>query len=149
MSHIPSHRVKANNKVDLWDMGPPRPEAPVPPVEPDKSKLKGADLAAAEVEHEDACERYKDDLRGWTAAKKTHRDWHEDKGGPFKVELWAVDARHALTVEPDRYKLDLPKSQKPGKAQLEAEEQARAEAEQRDRARASDPQFGSAGAPQQ
>lgn len=147
MSHIPSNRVKANNKVDLWDLGPQRPAEPKEPAKPD-AKLQGAEKAAAEVEYEDAIEHYKDELRAWSKIRKDARTWHEDKGGPFKVELWAVDARHAMTVDPDRYKLDLPKNQKPGKAQIEAEEQARADAEQRDRARASDPQFGSAGAPQ-
>lgn len=139
---IPLNRVKANNKVDLWDMGPTRPQAPEKPAEPDKAKLKGADLAAAEVEFEDAMERYKDGLRGWTAAKKAHRDWHEEKGGPRKIELWAVDATHAMSVDPERFKLDLPKGQMPGREQIEAEERAAAEQDAMLRMKEVDPQFG-------
>jgi hypothetical protein len=146
MSHIPHNRVKPNQHVDLWDMGPTRPEPPKPPAEPDKAKLKGADLAAAEVEYEDAMDRYKDALRGWTAAKKSHRDWHDEMGGPRKVEHWAADARHALTAEPDRWKLDLPKGMKPGQAQIEAEEREAAERDAMEREVELDPQFGSKGA---
>lgn len=146
MSHIPFNRVKANGKVDLWDTGPKRPMAPEMPKEPDKG-LKGADLAAAQVEYDDACDRYKQQLRDFAGAKRAHADWHENSGGPLKVELWGVDARHALEIEPERFKLDLPKGVKPGRAQIEAEERAAAEAEATQRARASDPQFGQ-GAPQ-
>jgi hypothetical protein len=142
MTYIPTNRIKPNNKVDLWDMGPKRPVAPEDPVEPDASKLKGADLAAAQVEHEDACERYKQQLRDFATAKRAHLDWHDAKGGPVKVELWAIDARHALEIEPDRYRIDLPRGVKPGKAQVDADALAAAEADERQRAKAADPQFG-------
>jgi hypothetical protein len=57
--HDPAQRVKTNGKVDLWDLGPQvEPKAPAAPAEPDE-KLKGAELAAAELEYEDACEIYK------------------------------------------------------------------------------------------
>jgi hypothetical protein len=139
---IPLNRVKASNKVDIWDMGPARPEPPAKPAEPDKTKLKGADLAAAEVEFEDAMERYKDELRGWTAAKKAHKDWHDEKGGPRKIELWAVDAVHAMSVDPERFRLDLPKGQRPGREQIEADERAAAENDAMLRMKEVDPQFG-------
>lgn len=136
---IPLHRVKPNGKVDLWDLGPQvEPKAP-PAPEPPSDKLKGAELAAAQVEHEDALDRYKDQLRAWTAARKAHREWADQKGGPVKVEFWGADARHAMEVEPTRYKLDLPKNMKPGRAQAEAEEMARAEQEEVERARSQDP----------
>lgn len=135
-------RIKKNGKVDLWDCGPTRPLAPDAPVEPDDKKLKGADLAAAQVEHEDDLERYKIALRAYAAAKRAHLEWHAVNGGPIKVELWGIDARHALEVEPDRFQLDLRKGQKPGRAQVEAEQMAEAEADSLNRARASDPQFG-------
>jgi hypothetical protein len=134
-------RLKKNGKVDVWDTGPSRPVAPNEPEAPD-AKLKGAELAAATVEHEDACERYKQELRDFTTAKKAYAEWHGVNGGPLKVELWGIDARHAMDVDPDRFKLDLPRGVKPGKAQVEAEEMAAAEAEGLDRARESDPQFG-------
>lgn len=136
---IPLNRIKNNGKIDLWDLGPQvAPKAPAPPVEPD-AKLKGPELAAAELEYEDQCEIYKGRLRAYTAARKAHLDWIEQKGGPIKVELWGADARHALEVEPDRYKLDLPKGAKPGKAQLEAEEMAQIEADELRQARSKDP----------
>jgi hypothetical protein len=135
-------RIKKNGKVDLWDCGPTRPLAPEAPVEPDDKKLKGADLAAAQVEHEDNLERYKQQLRDYAAAKRAYLEWHDEKGGPIKIELWGIDARHALNNFPERWKLDLPRGQKPGRAQIEAEEMAEAEANDLNRARASDPQFG-------
>lgn len=136
---IPQHRVKLNGKVDLWDLGPQvEPKAPEAP-EPPSDKLKGAELAAAEIEHEDALERYKDELRAYTVARKAHREWGDVKGGPVKVEFWGADARHAIEVEPARYKLDLPKGMKPGKAQAEAEEMAKAEEEEIKQARSRDP----------
>lgn len=134
-------RIKKNGKVDLWDTGPTRPVAPKEPAAPDE-KLKGVELAAAQVEYEDALERYKNELRAFTAAKRAFTEWHDKNGGPVKVELWGVDARFALEREPDRFKLDLARNQKPGRAQIEAEEMAALEAEGLERTRASDPQFG-------
>lgn len=138
---VPLKRVKRNGKVDLWDTGPTRPAAPQPPAEVD-AKLKGADRAAAEVEYEDACDRYKHQLRAFTKAKVDYAEWHETNGGPLKVELWGVDARFALDKEPVRFRLDLPKGVKPGKAQLEIEANAESEAEAFQRQQAADPQFG-------
>lgn len=134
-------RIKRNCKVDIWDTGPVRPKAPPEPPKPD-AKLTGADKAAAEVEYDDACERYKQNLREFAAAKRAYLEWHDAQGGPVKIELWGVDARHAMEIEPDRFKLDLPRGQKPGRAQIEAEQMAEAEADAMNRARASDPQFG-------
>lgn len=145
MSHIPHHRVKANQKVDLWDMGPTRPEDPAEPQKPAEN-LKGAEKAAAMVEYEDAMERYKDQLRAWSAARRDFKSWQEEMGGPRKVELWAPDARHAMEVEPERWKLDLPKGMKAGRAQIEAEEREAAEREALEREIEADPQFGSKGA---
>jgi hypothetical protein len=150
---IPFARIKPNGKVDLWDMGPqvePKaPAAPIPPDEPDRKKLKGAALAhavaehaAASLEYDDDVERYKDALRRWTADRKSYRAWKDEKGGPVKVEFWGVDARHALETEPDRYRLDLPRGEKPGRAQLEADAAYAAELEDLKRAAALDPQYG-------
>lgn len=139
-------RIKANGKVDVWDTGPQRPAPPAEPAKPD-AKLTGADKAAAEVEYEDACERYKQLLRDYAAAKRAYLEWHDSNGGPIKVELWGVDARHAMEIEPDRFKVDLPRGVKPGRAQIEADQMAEAEADAMNRARASDPQFGRAISP--
>lgn len=144
MTQIPLNRVKPNGKVDIWDLGPQlAPKGPDAPIEPKESKdLKGADFAAATVAYDDDCENYKDALRAYTAAKKAHRDWMNDIGGPVKVELWGVDARHALDSEPSRFKLDLPRGMKAGRAQIENEERAVIEADELRRARSLDPQFG-------
>lgn len=148
MSFIPANRVKQNGKVDIWDMGPPRPELPAAPIAPDKARMKSHEFAAAEVEHEDALLTYKEQLRTHAELNRQFREWHGVKGGPVKIELWGVDARHAMEREPKRYALDLPKDKAPGKAQREAEEMAEAEAEALQRARQNDPQFGQpAGAP--
>lgn len=136
---IPLNRVKLNGKIDLWDLGPQiEPKPPAAPDAPD-TKLKGAELAAAELEYEDACEIYKSQLRDYTAARKAHIEWIRQKGGAIKVELWGVDARHAIETEPKRFMLDLPKGTKPGKAQIEAEEMARLEADELRQARSRDP----------
>jgi hypothetical protein len=153
MTMIPFARVKQNGKVDLWDMGPqvePKaPDAPVPPEEPDRTKLKTVALAAAVAEHaaatleyEDDIERYKDALRRWTSDRKAYRAWKDENGGPVKVEMWGVDARHALDREPERYKLDLPRGTRPGSAQVAADAAHAAEIEELKRAAALDPQFG-------
>lgn len=60
------------------------------------------------------------------------------EGGPVKVSLFTVDAKHALAVEPERYRLKLPPKASPGPAQIEAEERAKAEFE----GDAPDPIFG-------
>ncbi len=139
MTMIPLNRVKNNGKIDLWDLGPQvAPKAPEPPEAPNV-KLKGPDLAAAELEYEDACEIYKGHLRAYSVARKAHLEWAEHKGGPIKIELWGVDARHAIETEPDRFMLDLPRGIKPGKAQAEAEEMAKLEADELRVARSKDP----------
>lgn len=142
MSFIPLSKVKKNGKVDLWDMGPPRPDLPPEPIAPDKAKLKGGELAAAEVAYEDDLVAYKDELREHARLMREYRDWHKDKGGPVRIEQWGIDARHSLEREPKRYCIDLPADKKPGKAQREAEEQALAEMDALQRAHAADPQFG-------
>lgn len=142
MSHIPLNRVKPNGKVDLWDMGPPRPVSPEPPKAPDENKLRGDALATAQIDYEDATERFKEKYREYQAARVTYLKWHDQMGGPVKVDLWGVDARHAMVTAPNRYVLNLPKDTKPGRAQLAADEMAIEEAESTQRAHAADPQFG-------
>jgi len=138
---IPLERIKLNGKVDMWDLGPQvAPKPPAAPEAPDKAKFKNAmEFAAAELEYEDAIETYKDQLRAYSAAKKAHHEWIAQKGGPIKVEFWGIDATEAMQIEPDRFKLDLPKGMKPGKAQLEADEMAKETAEEIRQARKKDP----------
>lgn len=135
--------IDRTDHVSLWDIGPVRPEPPVKPVEPVESKeLKGADLALAKIEYEDALDQYRDALRIYGEQKKEHKAWHDRNGGPLKVSLWSTYAVDALTRDPERYFLELPKGQKPGKAQAEADRiAAMSEAELKE-AREKDPQFG-------
>lgn len=141
MTVIPLHRVKQNGKVDLWDRGPQVPPAPKAPKDPDAS-LKGAEFAAAELAYEDDIIRYKAELRRWTEDRVLHREWKDTNGGPVKIELWGVDARHALATEPQRFALDLKPGENPGRAQREADEREKEEIEELKRAAALDPQFG-------
>lgn len=138
---IPEHRVKPNGKVDLWDLGPTRPVPPEAPTPVDE-KLKGHELALAQIDYEDGMTLYKDRLRFYAAAKQAHEKWHRDNGGPVKVEFWGIDATYALEKGPERWRLDLPRGVKPGKAQLDAEEMARAEGAELAALRERDPNFG-------
>jgi hypothetical protein len=135
--------IKPNDHVDLWDIGPSRVEAPIAPTEPVEGKdIKGADLALAKIHYEDALETYKADLRVYGAAKQAHTVWHRSNGGPRKVNLWSTDAVHALSAEPSRYVLELPKGMKPGSAQAEDDRLAEMSEQELQEAREKDPQFG-------
>lgn len=135
--------VKPNDHVDLWDIGPVRVEPPKAPVEPIEGKdLKGADLALAKIHYEDALETYRTDLRTYGEAKKQFKVWHDQNGGPVKVSLWSTNAVDALTYDPERYFLDLPKGLKPGKAQAENDRIAEMSEAELNEAREKDPQFG-------
>ncbi len=141
MTQIPLQRMKPNGKIDVWDLGPKRADAPKEPA-PVSEKLKGTELAMAQVEYEDAIDLYKRELRTHAALKREFERWHAMNGGPVKVEFWGIDARAAMDREPERYKLDLPKGQKPGKAQVQAEEMAAAEGMELAAIRERDPTFG-------
>jgi hypothetical protein len=43
----------------------------------------------------------------------------ETPGGPAIVELWAVDAMHALKIDPKRYALPKPKAERPAEGEAE------------------------------
>lgn len=73
----PKH-IKADGKVTLWDLGPPKDD---------------------------------DGRAAW-----------EKRTGPHQVELWAVDAVHALTIESERFVHALPKGVKAGPAQAVVEQ---------------------------
>lgn len=140
--HIFRKYVKPNDHVDLWDLGPVRPTAPDAPKEVDEKGIKGADLALAKIHYEDAMDAYKIELRAYGDRKKEHAAWHANNGGPVKVDFWSTDAVHALTTEPERYSLELPKGVKPGKAQDEADRLAAMSEQELNEAREKDPQFG-------
>lgn len=135
--------IDTSDHVWLWDIGPVRVEPPKPPVEPVEAKdLKGADFALARIHYEDALEDYKLSLRAYGEAKKHYSKWHTDNGGPRKVRHWSTDAVHSLTVDPERYFLELPRGMKAGKAQAEDDRIAAMSEAELTEAREKDPQFG-------
>jgi hypothetical protein len=135
--------IKPNDKVDLWDLGPVRVAAPEAPKEPVETKdLKGADFALAKIHYEDALEDYKLALRAYGAAKTEFTRWHGVNGGPRKTEMWSTDAVHALTIDKNRYALELPRGVKPGSAQIADDIAAEMSDQELQEAREKDPQFG-------
>lgn len=130
-----------NLKVQIWDLGPERPVMPKAPEEP-KPGLKAAELALAQVEHEDALASYKQALRDYGVAKKEYERWQTQVGGPVELSMWSVDAADAMERQPGRFVANLPRGLKPGKAHfdnIKREEERQAElARQAER----DPQFG-------
>lgn len=62
----------------------------------------------------------------------------EARDGPVMIELFPIDAKHALQFR-DRYVFKLPKGKAPGPAQREAEERAAAD---NDETTNRDPHFG-------
>lgn len=73
-----------------------------------------------------------------------HRKAWEAQTGPHQVDLWAVDARHALEVEPERYVIKLPSGTKPGPAQKLIEESRAASMQLAEKP---DPHFGAGASP--
>jgi hypothetical protein len=139
---IVADRIDRSGKVWIWFLGPPRPIAPTPPVEPKKTG-KAADDALAEVLFEDAVGDYKKQLREYGDHKKEYDKWREMYGGPRKEYHWDIDVQHALQF-PDQWVMDLPSGMKPGKAQLAAEQQAAEEKIALQELYDRDPQFGTA-----
>jgi hypothetical protein len=138
---LPLHRIKPNGKIEIWDMGPKEPPAPVPPASV-SDDLKGPKAVVARAEYETKEKVFKKDYEAYVAASHEYVRWHDKNDGPVKVDLWSIDAIHALNVDPDRYMVDLPKNAKPGKAQIEAEERAKSQDGDLAVDRDKDPQFG-------
>jgi hypothetical protein len=61
--------------------------------------------------------------------------------GPVRIELWTIDARHALGVDPTRYSLQLPAGMKPGPAEAERIAGISIQMEADDRQVGADPHF--------
>ena len=90
-------------KVFLWDCGPQHPG-----TEPDVSDQHPV-LAALGPDHGLPAETVaklvaahppghgkSPEHEEWLKAKREYEAWHRKYGGPFKVELWTVDAKRAL-----------------------------------------------------
>lgn len=139
---------KNNNlKVNVWDIGPVRPDPPEAPVAPKEGK--GHDYDLSMIRYEDAMVDYRAALRVYGDQLKAHRDWGTRYGGPILHEMWTVDADDSLANDPSRYFKTLPKGMKPGKGYDEAQRQKQARDAEIAEAERRDPQFGqsAAGAP--
>ena len=94
---ITGDRIKANGCVDLWDCGPQiEPEEPFPFV----LSVADSDFDERKAEFDKAMQFYK-------AAKAEWDAWKSTNFAPRSVELFAVDAAHALERDPGRWRLDL------------------------------------------
>lgn len=133
--------IKPNGMVEIWDLGPQRPESPVPPVSP---KMTGniADQALARIEYEDLVKDYETALRSYSAARKEFDHYRQHIAGPIKCEMWPVSAKEAIERHPERWSATLPKGVKPGKAQAELDAKKAEEAAELQRLRDEDPHFG-------
>lgn len=139
--------------VRVWDLGPSVPDTPDKPALPTgKEGSPEHDLAL--IDFKAAIANYETALKAFGQAKKDFAEWQKTYGGPYEKEMYSVDAREALEIEPERYLVSddrlpnhgLPKGRKPGKWHHEEkqrqEELRRFTAQQRAR----DPVFGSQGA---
>lgn len=129
-----------NLRVMVWDLGPPAPDVPKPPVQRD-AKSDGEKIIA-ESDFKAAMAVYEGERDSFVVRKREHDKWHQEHGGPFQIEMWTVHAREALERDPQRYALRLPKGKKPGRTHEENQRRRDAEREELLRARRHDPQFG-------
>jgi hypothetical protein len=133
--------IKPNGFVDIWDLGPERPIAPAPPVEPKKTGRAADDAVAVQL-YEDAIEDFKKALKTYSAAKQDYDHHRAEIGGPVKVEMWPTDANDAITRHGERWAKRLPAGAKPGKAQAVADEAAAEKARELQRTKDRDPHMG-------
>ena len=92
--------------VWLWDLGPVKPQPPVRPTLPVRTKPEGKpdpEFDLAMIEYNDALEDYAAGLRSYKAAKQEHADWHKRNGGPVEIDFYSCDATDALQRDPERY----------------------------------------------
>lgn len=82
------------------------------------------------------------DLIGDLTGEKDAKTGAALTDGPVQIFRTGILAREALSRDPERYVLTLPKGIKPGPAQIEAEERARDEAEEANAERNADPVYG-------
>lgn len=131
--------------VKIWDLGP---KAPTIPVKPDLPTAKEGtpqyDLAMIDFRGE--LSQYETGLKAYAQEKKDFDEWHRVYAGPYQIEMYSVNAREAIQIEPGRYVAELPKGRKPGKWHAD-QQQARVEAKRTfAQTIARDPIFGNQGA---
>jgi hypothetical protein len=133
--------IKQNGQVDYWDLGPERPIAPDPPVEPKKTG-RAVDDAVAAQGYEDALQDYKTALRRYTAERRDYDNHRVNIGGAIKGETWPILAEGMVTDFPERYVKELPPGATIGKAHVEAEQRRADEVKERQRIKERDPHMG-------
>lgn len=133
--------------VKIWDLGPDAPEIPSKPDLP-KGKEGSPEYDLALIDFKAGLAKYEEALAAYGRAKKDFADWHKTYDGPYQIEMYSVNAREAIQIEPDRYVTELPKGRKAGKwhhEQIARQKDARRTFAQ---TMARDPVFGSQGATQ-
>lgn len=132
--------------VKIWDLGPTPPEAPGKPELP-KGKEGSAEHDLALIDFRGELANYETALKAYGQAKKDFAAWHTTYGGPYQAEMYSVNAREAIQIEPSRYMVALPKGRKPGK--YHADEQQRMKDERQSFAKmiSRDPVFGQGATP--
>lgn len=139
--------------VKVWDCGPDAPQPPMRPVPPEgKEGSPAHDLAMIEFKGELA--KYETDLVAYGRNRKDHAEWHKTYGGPYELEMYSVNAREAIAIEPTRYFVShsslpnhgLPKGRKPGPWHAQEKERQAEQKRLLAQAAARDPVFGTQGA---
>lgn len=132
--------------VKIWDLGPDAPTMPSKPELP-KGKEGSAEYEMAMIDFEGELAVYKTALATYGRMKKDHAEWHHQYGGPYQIEMYSVNAREAIQIEPTRYSAELPKGRKAGRWQTEEQQRLKDERQSFAKMIARDPVFGSQGAP--
>lgn len=144
--------------VVLWDLGPPKPEAPKRPkfVAPASTKEGDPEYDLAKIEFREIMEQYDADLRAYGRAKTEFADWNKRYGGPYEIfNMFSCDAEDALARDPKRYCISartrgherrpnqgLPEGLKPGRGHFENLKRIEAGESDLAAARRADPVFG-------
>lgn len=131
--------------VKIWDLGPTEPEAPVKPELP-KGKEGSPEYDLALIDFRGDLANYETALKAYGQAKKDFAAWHKTYAGPYQIEMYSVNAREAIQIEPTRYMIDLPKGRKPGKFHAEEQQRLKDERDSFAKMIKRDPVFGSQGA---
>lgn len=131
--------------VKIWDLGPAEVEVPEKPELP-KGKEGSAEFDLAMIDFRSALADYETALKAYGQARKDFAAWHDTYGGPYQVEMYSVNAREAIQIEPTRYMVELPKGRKAGKFHLSEQQRLKDERASFANMIKRDPVFGSQGA---
>jgi len=125
----------------IWDLGPEPPKPPAAPEQP-KGKDGDPDYELAKLHYVQALEGYKIDLQAYGRQRDEYQRFARENGGPIQIERWGVEVEEAMARDPNRYRRELPRGMKPGKAHFDNIERQRLRADEMEADRRRDPQFG-------